>query len=149
MQTVGEYSLDWFIEKYEHEYLCNLLGKKLSQSFIDGLNQSEPSQIWIDLKDKIYYTQGNVSFSPAANYVWYHVRRWARTQTTVQGEKIGDMSYASTAEDADKLCMVWNEMCDKSQEIICYLRENWDKYKEYGDCKPCKCSSVKINRWNI
>lgn len=149
LQTVGEYSLDWFIEKYESEYLDTLLGEKLKNNFIYGINEDTPLKIWIDLKGKIYYKQGDIPFSPAANYVWYWVRRCARTQTTVQGEKVGDMSYASTAEDSDKLCRVWNEMCDKSEVIICYLRDNWDKYKEYSIDKLCCCAFHKINRFNI
>lgn len=149
-QTIGENNLNWFIEKYETEFLIELLGYTLFQNFKTGIHAESPLKIWTDLRDYLYRESNGFYFSPAANYVFFFVSRRGRTQTAVQGEIKGTMSYAEIAEDSDKLVKVWNDMCDMVSCFNCdFLSKRWDDYKGYSDGKHCKGKFIKINKFGI
>ena len=152
LQTVGENDLSWYMEKYEREFLIRLLGTSLYKSFIDGLNEATPLRIWLDLRDAMTIQTDNYKLSPIANYVYFFVSRRGRTQTGIQGESRGTMSYAEIAEDSDKLTKAWNDMCDMITSFYCdFLNVNWDNYKSYSN----GCSGYyrngfrKINKFGI
>lgn len=149
-QTVGENDLNWYIEKYEREFLIKLLGSTLYHNFINGINETSPLQIWIDLKNAIYVESNDYYFSPAANYVFFYVSRRGRTQTGVQGEMRGTNSYAEIANDSDKLVKVWNDMCEMVEDFRCsFLAKNWNEYKQYADRVICYRDFIKINKFGI
>lgn len=140
MQTIGENNLDWFIDRYEKEFLDKLLGSTLSNNFINGLSEPTVNQIWIDMKNAIYK---DGKYSPAANYVYYWVKRDGRTQSSVDGEKIGTQNYSEIAKDADKLVKAWNSMCVMVINFYCeFLDPHWDVYKEYAG------NDIRFNNFN-
>lgn len=51
-------NMNLFIEKYEEEYLLNLLGYPLYKAFIDGLAGSPIDQRWLDILNGTDYTYG-------------------------------------------------------------------------------------------
>jgi len=147
MQSVSEKNLNWFVDKYEREFLKRLLGNTLYENFIEGLTDGT-NDIWNDLKNALYIT-GDYSYSPAANYVYYWYRRDARTQTAIHGEKAGTQDYTEIAEDRNKLVKAWNDMCCMIEEFRCFLKKNWNVYKGYSDNHMCCYKFNRINIYNL
>lgn len=117
-ETVGEQSLEWFIARYEEEFLCKLLGLPLYESWIDGLSAAEPLQIWVDLKSRIFRTVGGINLSPAANYVYFFAMRAAASDTTMTGEKKQTGTYSDNVSSNRKMVTAWNDMVD----AVCHIR---------------------------
>lgn len=138
MQAVNEYSLDWYIEKYEEEFLVELLGRNLYNEMVDGVNNNEDK--WIALRDKIYRA-GDVSFSPAANYVYFSAMRDFQTQTSMTGEVRGKNSHSIIVPAYDKLVRVWNDMVRMCRDIVQWMAE-----EGYGNLN---CYWVTINKFGI
>jgi hypothetical protein len=118
-QIAGEQTLQWFIAKYEPEFLRHLLGYSLYNAFIKGIAESEPLQVWSDLRDRIYMTSGNLKFSPAANYVYWFAMRQAVSQTAMSGEVRHKPDFAGNVSPARKMVTAWNDMVDG----VAYVRE--------------------------
>lgn len=129
-QTAGEQNMDWFLDKYEVQFLDCVLGKTLRVNFIDGLREDTVKKIWSDLRNELIISGDKYKYSPIANYVFFYVSRRARTQTPVQGEVKGTQSYATNVDDADKLSKVWNDMCDQVCKIKKFLQQG--NYREYS-----------------
>lgn len=149
IQVAGEQNLNWFIAKYEPEFLVKVLGLELYNDFSEGMQEETPDKRWINLKDSLYWSVNGYKFSPAANYVYYWAKRAGRTQTTMKGEVIGELDYASTAEDADKLIKAWNDMCDLLIRFRYFLQENRDSFEGYRHCYCYHSEFQKINKFGI
>lgn len=149
LQTVGEHNLNWFIAKYEPDFMIKILGKELYKNFIDGLDETPVNPIWEKLRDSLFWREGVFKFSPAANYVYYWLRRSGRKQTATQGEVIGTLSYANNAEDAEKMIQAWNDMCDMIVDFRCFFCENREAYQAYAKCFPDLSYFRKINSFDI
>lgn len=149
LQVTGENTLEWYVEKYEREFLYRLLGVSLCEAFITGVQQEQPNEIWVKLKNKIYLTEGNFSFSPAANYVYYWLSRRGKTQTSMTGEVREEADYSTVAPVAPVLVKVWNDMLPMIAGIRRYLDGNWDTYGQYADDYYCECDFKPINSFNI
>lgn len=115
--TVGEQSLEWFIARYEEEFLRKLLGSPLYESWTEGLSTAEPLQIWVDLKSHIFRTVGGIKLSPAANYVYFFAMRAAASDTTMTGEKRQAGTYSDNVSPSRKMANAWNDMVDAVQHI--------------------------------
>ena len=125
IQAVNEQSLDWYIEKYEIEFLEGLLGETLYNKMVEGVDESEnEGNIWNRLRDKIFINTGSGKYSPAANYVYFYAMREMQTQTSSQGEVRGKQDYATVKSAHGKLVNAWNDMVDMSQKIRKYVCEN-------------------------
>jgi hypothetical protein len=134
VQAANENSLDWFINKYEIDFLNKLLGKKLAASFISGLAKSPVDPIWDAMKNALIDVSGKFKYSPIANYVYYYISTTGRTQTTMKGEVIQKQDHAENVDNSDKLISVWNDMYDKVNDFYDYfLFPNRDKYNEYSE----------------
>lgn len=138
IQAVNEYSLNWFIEKYEEEFLIELLGRNLYNEMTTGVDNGEEK--WIALRDKIYRV-GDVSFSPAANYVYFNAMRDFQTQTSMNGEVRGKNTHSSIVPAYDKLVRVWNDMVKMCRDISDFMIEN-----DYG--RP-QLNWVTINKFGL
>lgn len=123
-QIVGENTLEWFIAKYEPEFLKHLLGNALYKAFIEGMAEPEPLQIWIDLRDQIYTTSGNFKFSPAANYVYFFAMRQAVSETAMSGEVRHKPDFAGNISPARKMASAWNDMIDGVNRIRVWVYIN-------------------------
>lgn len=111
-QIVGEQTLEWFIAKYEPEFLIHLLGERLYRAFTDGLAEADPLQVWNDLKARIYTTGDGYKFSPAANYVYWFAMRQAVSETAMSGEVRTKPDFAGNVSPARKMVTAWNDMID-------------------------------------
>lgn len=121
-------SLDWFIDRYEPEFLKYLLGKVLYGEFIAGLadggDDDEAADKWDDLRDKIFTVTETSSQSPAAAYVYYFFRR-SQVTATVFGGEVSTMHENATVVDAnDKLVNAWNNMVNDSKVLWDWLSES-------------------------
>lgn len=135
LETVGNQSLYWYIEKYERQYLIDLLGYELYARMIDELEGMEESEepvknAWTDLRDMIFVKSGNYNFSPAANYVYFYANRSGQTQTSMNGEVRARQDNASIVSADYKLVKAWNDMVDMSERIRKYLYANKNVYGE-------------------
>lgn len=143
--------LDWFILKYETEFLDKVLGYELHKAFKTGLQEVSIPQKWIDLRDGVEYTNvqgkprfwhgllaavsGDVSFdnSPIANYVYYWYMRNSHTQTSAMGEKKSKTENADNHSPANKMARAWNEMAECVRELVDYMNANKTDYPEWEE----------------
>lgn len=133
LNIVGTQSLEWFIAKYEPEFLRNLLGDKLFNAFKEGREQQPTSQKWIDLEKALYWQDGIYKFSPAANYVYFFIKENLISQTTVHGEKRGTMDYgADSVNETDKQVSAWYDMCKMIEDFYRFMRDNMNSYDGLG-----------------
>lgn len=149
--TAAENNLEWFIAKYEQQFLRELLGATLADNFMGGYNQADVNPIWIDLKDAIFRVVDGYGFSPAANYVYFYVMRDSRTKTTMNGEKVSTQDYALQTSDTAKLVKAWNDMCPAIYLIRQFVFDNWNIYSSYAGCKEeiCRAYFHHINTFGI
>jgi len=116
-QTVGGLALDWFIERYEEEFLRKLLGLPLYEAWKDGLAAAEPAEIWTELKNRIYRVTGVGSFSPAAGYIYWFAMAASVSDTTMTGEKKFKGTFSDNVSIVRKTVKAWNDMCDEVKRI--------------------------------
>lgn len=155
-QVSGEYSLEWYIERYEEEFLRKLLGDRLFEAFKEGISATSPLQIWIDLRDRIYRKSGGYSFSPAANYVYFHVTTAAASKTAMTGEVKSTNDRAVNVSPDAKMVKAWNDMCDNVHHIrewiFIHRKEIFDAVPEWSDYwQPWYASRefIPINRLGV
>ena len=134
LQTVGENSLDVFVDKYVTDYLIKLLGREMTLNFLDGLKQTTPLQIWLDLKDVLLTEIGSCKTSPLAYYVYFHVMSDAVTKTTTGGEADPEFDFAKNASSKHKMINAWNNMVEMTYPIVYWLKKHAADYSTYYDC---------------
>ena len=139
----GNKSLDYFIAKYEREFLIKVLGFELFEEFTAGLKENPIPEKWQRLKDKLYWQGGSFKFSPAANYVYFYAKNDFKTNTTPAGEVREEVDFAKSADEATKLIKAWNDMAKYMESFNEYMCKNEDypKFKAY-------CFSL-LNPFNI
>lgn len=121
-------NLQWFINKYEVDYLNKLLGKDMAATFLTALDDN-PDQKWIDLKDQIIDSVNK--YSPITNYVYYFYRRSTHTNFSMSGETESKNENSQVVSPSSKITFIYNEMVDMSYEIYEWLIENKDIYPEF------------------
>ena len=155
LQVVGENTLEWFIARYEEEFLRAMLGDRIFEAFRDGLDAETPAQIWIDLKTKIYRLDGGFSFSPAANYVYFRAMGNAATDTAMTGEVKHTGTYDKPASGVEKQVKAWNDMCDAVNSIRGWVFRNRTEIEEAipdADSREIWCGGLHfryINAYGI
>jgi len=133
LHVSGTNTLEYFIDRYEPEFLFLLLGKGLYDAFREGIREDPIPEKWVRLRDAIYVTEGNYKFSPAANYVYYHFKSDMLSRTTATGEKRVEMDYGRDIDEADKMCRAWNDMCRWVRGFRCgFIADNREVYRVYG-----------------
>lgn len=148
-QISADSTLEYFIDKYEVQFLRLLLGRDLAASFIDGMAETDIDPIWSALKDEIYKQVGKSYFSPAANYVYFYAKRDSRTTSTVKGEARDKQDYAEITSDVNKLNKAWNDINPQVEDIYCFLRKNWITYKQYSSSTCFRWKMRYINQFGI
>ncbi len=146
VSAVAESDLSYFIDKYEKEFLRRLLGDKLYDAFLEGI-QGPDSERWMSLKDRIYETSGPYPMSPAANYVYFMIISHNVTATTMKGEVVPEQDYARNASSKQKLVDAWNEILPWARRIWCFINEHKDDYGQYFTfchCLPREFAPVNI-----
>lgn len=120
LQSVSEKSLEWYLVKYEEEFLNQLLGKTLCAEMVEGVKAGDERMI--ALRDRIYKV-GDISYSPAANYVYFKVMQDYQTQTSLNGEVRGTQTHSNIVPAYDKLVRVWNDMVSMCRDIHDWMIE--------------------------
>lgn len=128
LQAVGEYALDWYLEKFEHKCLVEFMGEDMYSRFIQGVEDEDEN--WISLRDKIFIEKNGFKYSFVANYVYFYAMRDMQTQTSPKGEVRGKQDHASTVSAYPKLVRVWNDMVDLSIPVRKFICDN---NSVYGD----------------
>ncbi len=151
IDAVGNASLEYYIEKYEAEFLVRLLGRGLADAFREGLAEEPVRPEWAALRDRIYRTEGRYPYSPAAGYVYYWIMRNGATQTTRNGEVRAEQDYARIASPARKMVDAWNRMIPCVLDVRDFLEKNAETYRPYGyAARPCEAYGFSpINLFNI
>lgn len=139
-ETVRD-NLDVFITKYEAKFLIQLLGKTLYDEFLVGLDDPQPDQIWIDLKEMLL--DETLKQSPIANYVYYFYSEDNATQTTGVSEVLARAENASYHTPIHKMMRAWNEMVVRVLEIRKWLTDNLVTYPNL-----IIYSYPYLNNWN-
>lgn len=130
VQAVGESSLEWFVGKYEEEFLVNILGRGLYEKWIGGLEdeESETYSYWTELRDRIFIRKGNYGYSPVANYVYYWLMRNGNTRTSSVGEVKARIDHADVVDVRHKLVKAWNDMRQMIEGIHRFILKHPERY---------------------
>jgi hypothetical protein len=130
----GNYSLDWFIAKYEDEFLVKLLGKELFDAYKEGISAETPLDVWVELDKQIYREKNGFKFSPAANYVYFEIINASVTDTTLAGVmKIEGGDGVKAASIVGKQVKAWNDMCDMVGDIRRWIWTKLNYAAIFGD----------------
>ncbi|RZK45849.1 MAG: hypothetical protein EOO97_00405 [Pedobacter sp.] len=119
-------SLEVFMTKYQKRFLTLLLGEDVYKAFKAGLEESQVSEEWVKLRDKL--VDEDTKQSPIANYVYWFFMYNNATQTTDNGEVIASAENSTVISPVTKMVRAWNEMCD-----FVHNTRQWfhDFYAEY------------------
>lgn len=108
--------IDWFIQRYEDEYLCKLLGEKLYNDF---LSDGEVSEKWVEFKKRLVKDDSAAKVSPIANYVYFFMVRDNQSFATINGvKKDGDENLVSPRQ---KMVDAWNDMVSQNRRLYPWL----------------------------
>lgn len=147
--------VNWYINKYEPEFLQNALGYPLykayqadkeNQRFKDIIEGAEYTDIygniakWSGLIQEVkpaVPASGNTPATPAqkvsviANYVYYWRQRSNTTQSTGIGEVRPDGDNSQTVSPRQKMISSLNEIHYKVKELVAFLEAKQDVYTEW------------------
>jgi hypothetical protein len=187
-ESIGEV-LDMFIEKYEHDYLTNVLGLDLFKDFIAGLDvvsPATPDAKWLNLLYGAEYTDGNRTYryrgliekpaykapkftdgdlemlaisdqdpvnyrSPIAYYIYYMFAKNNASMSTTMGEAVPTVENARITSPAVKMSYAWNEMSERTAELIEFLTNQVDVYPNWEKQDAVRLAEVtaRINTFGI
>jgi len=130
------------IAQYEPEYLNKVLGRGLSAAFIAGLENAEPEQRWLDLRDGKDFVYCGVKkrwngfmnegkISPIAMYVFYWNTRKQASPNTGSGNILPTVENGARTSFVRDGMTVWNQMIEANESLLEYLRANADSYPEW------------------
>lgn len=132
--TTQEVLLEEYIATYEPEFLSLLLGGDLYAAMLQGLEAGDPDGIWEALKGQIFCTGNGKPVSPAANYVYFQVKRLNKTADVVKGNVKPELSHARVSNDNARMVEAWNRMARWTVGFYRWLSAHGE-YEEYaGDC---------------
>ena len=108
--------IDWFIQRYEEEYLRKLLGERLYNDF---LSNGETSADWGEFKKLLVKDDSVAKVSPIANYVYFFMVRDSQSFATINGVKRdGDENLVSPRQ---KMVDAWNDMVYYNRKLYAWL----------------------------
>lgn len=155
--AVGE-RLNWFIAKYETQFLKLLLGDSLYAEFVAGLLVDPVETQWADLRDGASYVYDDRTYlysglrdatakrSPIADYVYYHYLRDAATQSTGIGEVKTKGENSTATNSMQKQVRAWNDMAVWVRESAIYLN---GVFNEWSSENKAADLSATINTFNL
>jgi hypothetical protein len=111
--------IDSFIETYEPEYLCKLLGEELYNDFLVNGETDK----WEEFKKHLVTKYNVTKASPIANYVYFHFVRDSQSIATINGvKKDGEENLVNPQS---KMISAWNDMVHKNRIIYSWLCRNF------------------------
>lgn len=111
--------IESFIELYEPEYLCKLLGEELYNDFLVNGETDK----WEDFKHKLVAENNVTKVSPIANYVYFHLVRNSQSMATINGVKKDGES--NLVNPQSKMITAWNDMVYMNRRIYSWLCRNF------------------------
>lgn len=116
-----------FIERYEPEYLCKLLGEELYNDFL--LHEKGESMNDWDGFMSILVKGDTYKTSPIANYVYFFLLRASHTDATMNGVK-ADGDGGKLISPERKMVVAWNDMVQQNKLLYRWLEkvnyEGWE-----------------------
>ena len=110
--------IDWYIQRYEPEYMCKLLGEELYKDFLDN----GESDKWVEFKELLVKSNDLAKTSPIANYVYFFLVRDSQSAATINGvKKDGD----NLVNPQTKMVQAWNDMVYTTRRIYTWLCRNF------------------------
>lgn len=132
--------LENFINKYELEFLRDIMGYDLYKAYTAGIAVNPPDVKWTNIKAGVEYTGSDDRLhkweglaKPLANYVYYWWQKDQDTQTVGLGEVKTKGENSVNVSPIRKMVRAWNEMSDQVSSLYYYLNSNPDTYTEWRD----------------
>lgn len=132
--------LNRFINKYEPDFLDEVLGQSLSAAFQAGISAATPEQRWVDLKSKLVNTTRKES--AIAGYVYYHFYRDRLSTSSGLGEIESTAENANVVINTDKMSRAYNDAVRKGRAVFEYVQANASTYPELDPTHFFKLSPV-------
>lgn len=108
--------IEFFIERYEPEYLGKLLGEELYNDFL--ANSKGESSTHADKWERFKSIIVDGRFSPIANYVYFFMIRSSQSTATFNGVRIDGENLVSPRH---KMIDAWNDMVNHNIKIYSWL----------------------------
>lgn len=127
-------NLNDFIDIYEDEYLNKMLGIKLKNQFLAGLEETTIEDKWTNLLEGYEFEIGGIIYkwngfqsskkvSPIANYVFCHFVEQNQNLYTGIGTVIPNAENGNVITPQYRLSAVWSEMAKMNIELVNFLYE--------------------------
>jgi hypothetical protein len=113
--------INFFINKYEIEYLDQLLGEELSLEYREGIAEVSPEPRWVKLKQKIVDSTRKIS--PIANFVWFYFMRNEASMVVSGGVAVTKKENAVMVDPIYKQTYVWNDMAKMSFDVKSFIEK--------------------------
>ena len=111
--------IEWYIKRYESEYLCKLLGEELYNNFLAHREEDA----WKEFEGMV--ADDSAKISPIANYVYFFLVRDSHATATINGvKKDGDDNLVSPQR---KMVRAWNDMVEHNRRIYSWLCRTFHK----------------------
>ena len=111
--------IEWYIKRYESEYLCKLLGEELYNNFLAHREE----EAWKEFEGMV--ADASAKISPIANYVYFFLVRDSHATATINGvKKDGDDNLVSPER---KMVRAWNDMVEQNRRIYSWLCRTFHK----------------------
>jgi hypothetical protein len=125
-----------YIDKFEQEYLLNLLGYELKKRFDangadDIKNGKEYTSRFSNLLAKWIGLTFVNSASPIASYIYCKYQLDQQTKSTPVGEKKLQAQNSNNSNANDKITRQWNWMVDRNRELVDFLMSDQENYPEF------------------
>ncbi len=127
-------NLNYYISKYEDKYLEKMLGLKLKNQFLEGLEAETIDDKWIRLRDGYEYDISNLTYkwggfvtsdkiSPIANYVFCNFAVDNQSIYSGIGAVIANAENGKVIPPQYRVSSVWNDMVKMNKDLINFLYE--------------------------
>ena len=127
--TAAGESLDWYIAKYDPEYLRLVLGETLYDALISGLAITPVPAKWAALRNVLVDSTNKLSY--IAGYVYYFVERSRFSLNTSQGQAKAKAQNSENVINTAPMRKAYNESMEYGRNVRAWLTENLADYPEY------------------
>lgn len=124
--TVNAADLNWFIAKYEKEYLKMVMGDTLYDEFVTGISQGSPETKWTELKAQLWDSTNYVS--PVAAYIWARQRQAKLTQSSEMGEQKANVENGAVVSSDRKMIDAYNYAMSEGYLVAQWIQERYTTY---------------------
>ena len=132
--------LDFYIEKYEHEYLVKLLGAELYTLLISDLTATDPqvpqSARFLQIFNPFDIDNNRCVVSSAGirkmlvQFIYFHYVRENQVVNSASGTVTNSVELGVNAKFMGNIVQVFNQAVDNSHSIQWYICDNKDEYPE-------------------